>query len=231
MFKSTDHKLQGAKLTHLLACYQNQQFTSIEHYDCKDMEEHNQLPAATPLSVDTANIIFKHLQLSKGGNISFKGMMPKTLLFCDPNTQKLVWKVNARKQQLFFDNPQFKDDCYPIPTLIFSLVETTLYVFSVKTNNPTQNTQLYYAPFLNVWNDGKICMGTATIDKSNVNYFEDLMDICEYQFFNSKFTHTNHDNITKQNIIELYKEIKQKKAFPKEVLLKANNTKLSSLWN
>lgn len=224
MFNITEHK--ESDLKHILAVYSNDTMESIEHYKITN----NMLGAGKPLSLNLANEIFKNLQYTKGHHLTFNGMIPSNVVHVDTVTQSLIWKVKSHKRKLLFKNKSFKTDEYILPHLVFLLKENIVSVFAIKTYSVQENTKLFNAPFLNVWSDGKVCMGSAVVDKQQVSSYDELMVLVENLFFNSYFTHTNHDIIVDCNLIELYKKLKTENKFPNKVLIPSIKKNVKSLW-
>ena len=55
-----------------------------------------------------------------------------------------------------------------VPPMLWYASKYSLAVFALATDRrPKENTPLYYAPFLNIYEDGKVCMGTVSIDIKN----------------------------------------------------------------
>jgi hypothetical protein len=47
----------------------------------------------------------------------------------------------------------------------FGASKNSLTVFALLSDRrPTEKTKLHYAPFFNIYEDGKVCMGTVSID-------------------------------------------------------------------
>jgi len=85
---------------------------------------------------------------------------------------------------------------------------------------------LYFAPFFNIYEDGRVCMGSVNINIKNSASVEEFTRAWEDYFFNSYFSHLLGQNspIT-GNCVHLWKDLIQTgKPFPKEVLKKKNKT-------
>lgn len=108
---------------------------------------------------------------------------------------RLIWWTPPRKRALFFKKSssslipvEGKGNC-PTPGLVFMAGPRTLHVFAFKGDTaPTRQTQLFQAPFFNVWSNGQVCVGNATLpDEDQRNDLE----AWERFFFGSNFTHPN----------------------------------------
>ena len=77
----------------------------------------------------------------------------------------------------------------PNPGLVFMAGPRTLHIFAFKGEAaPVKTTKLYQAPFFNVWSDGKVCSGNATLPEEDQRNDRDAW---ERFFFGSHFTHPN----------------------------------------
>lgn len=84
------------------------------------------------------------------------------------------------------------------PALLFVAQkrERSLRVFALPSNSrPQPRTKLYNAPFMNIDEDGKLCLGSAKMPPEIT--IRDIEE-CEATLINSQFTHTNHDHTLKK---------------------------------
>ena len=201
----------------------------VEHFD---MDKNGNPVNAHPLTVNEAKILAKALHTDKEKDRAFlkpKGILPTNILHINPSEKGTVlWYTKAQEQQLYFvsslDIPNGK--AY-VPSMLWYASKNSLTVFALASDRrPTKNTPLYYAPFFNIYEDGKVCMGTVSIDIKNSASVEEFTTAWEDYFFNSYFSHLlgNH-SLIKGNCVSLWKKlIETSKTFPKEVLKKNNKT-------
>ncbi len=206
----------------------------VEHFD---MDENGNPINAHPLTVKEANVLTKSLLTDKEKNQAFlkpKGILPTNILHINPSAEKgtVLWHTKAQQRQLYFVNglgiPNGKA---PIPPMLWLATKNSLSVFALATNRrPTEKIPLYYAPFFNIYEDGKVCMGTVNIDIKKSASVEEFIGAWEDYFFNSYFSHLlGNNNPIKGNCVNLWKDlIGTDKPFPKEVL-KKNNKILKNL--
>jgi len=110
---------------------------------------------------------------------------------------RLLWWAPAQKRPMFFQKSstgrgtvEGRGVC-PSPALVFmaNVEAAELYVWAIKADQaPQLETQLYQAPFFNVWSTGQVCCGNA------VKPAEDQQGdpgAWERMFFGSNFTHPN----------------------------------------
>lgn len=166
----------------------------------------------------------------KKDKIEFKNLIPKNIIFV--NKKNIVWTVNPMKKYLIFKNQlKLESNYYFLPKLIFAYINNVLMVFAVKKKNAiNENTELYNAPFLNVYENGNVCMGNIDVNVEQFNYYEDITKFLEIAFFKSEFTHTNYNNIISGNIIEYFKKQKNE-IFNEKILLKSKVKSINNLLN
>lgn len=205
----------------------------VEHFD---MDSNGNPINAHPLTVKEANILAKALQTDEEKSKAFlkpNGILPTNILHINPSEKGTVlWHTKAQQRKLYFVNGL----CIPngtanVPSMLWFANRNSLAVFALATDRrPTEKTPLHYAPFFNIYEDGRVCMGTVTIDIKNSASVEEFIQAWESYFFNSYFSHLlgSHSPI-KGNCVNVWKDlIGTGKPFPKDVL-KRNNKTLKNL--
>ena len=201
----------------------------VEHFDM----DNNGIPInAHPLTVKEANVLAKSLQTDDEKNQAFlkpKGILPTNILHINPSAEKatVLWYTKAKQRQLYFvDSLGIPNGKAQVPPMLWLASKNSLSVFALANDRrPTEKTPLHYAPFFNIYEKGNVCMGTVSIDIKNSASVEEFIQAWEHYFFNSYFSHSLCENLTKKNIVTLWKDlISTDKPFPKEVLKKNNKT-------
>lgn len=131
------------------------------------------------------------LLASLGESLSFTGFIPHRLLFVGPST--LIWWTPPSMRQVWFKDSKGKigtrTGVTPHPGLVFAVAGGRWYVWAVKGGlRPDAETDLYQAPYFNVWENGQICTGNVDLPKS---FGLDTIEGYEHAFFGSNFTHPN----------------------------------------
>ncbi|SMP20361.1 PRTRC system protein B [Chryseobacterium profundimaris] len=201
----------------------------VEHFD---MDSNGMPINAHPLTVKEANILAKALQTNEEKNKAFlkpKGILPTHILHINPSEKGTVlWYTKAQQRQLYFVNSLgIPNGIAQVPPMLWLASKNSLAVFALATDRrPTEKTLLYYAPFFNIYEDGKVCMGTVTIDIKNSVSVEEFIHAWECYFFNSYFSHLlGRHSPVKGNCVRVWKDlIGTHKPFPKDVLKKNNRT-------
>lgn len=149
------------------------------------------------------------------------------------NTNTIVWWTPPAMHQSYFNlsnaekDPKIKNlnkktvCLLPYPGLIFSYHGSTLSVFATKSKErPTPETELFHAPILNTYKDGKICLGNAKRPKLNS---PTVIEEAEHAVFNTWSTHTNSNETTlyKAGLERLWDTLitSKRKSFPLNTLL------------
>tara|TARA_R110002096_G_scaffold422700_1_gene629418 strand:- start:12375 stop:13088 length:714 start_codon:yes stop_codon:yes gene_type:complete len=201
----------------------------VEHFD---MDSNGNPINAHPLTVKEAKLLAKSLQTDEEKSKAFlkpNGILPTNILHINPSNDKglVLWYTKAQQRQMYFvDSLGIPNGTAQVPSMLWLANKNSLAVFALANNRrPTEKTPLYYAPFFNIYEKGNVCMGTVSVDIKNSASVEEFTQAWEDYFFNSYFSHSLSANLTKKNIVSLWKDlIGTDKPFPKEVLKKNNKT-------
>lgn len=109
---------------------------------------------------------------------------------------RLVWWTPPGHRSMFFKKSSTSKASFdghaicPVPALVWMTIDAQhLHLYAVKcAGRPTPETQLFQAPFFNVWGSGQVCLGNASTPTAE-RAFEPKA--WEDMFFGSSFTHPN----------------------------------------
>lgn len=199
----------------------------VEHFD---MDDTGMLLNAHRLTVREATALTKALRITdnKVDCLQSSGILGSHILHIDPLKGKAVWFTKSMQRQLCFtENLDLPNGKAHVPHMLWMADRKSLTVFALTTNRrPAKNTALYYAPFFNVYEDGKVCMGSVDVRIMKTATLEEFTKAWEDYFFNSYFSHlmTGHNPI-KGNCVSLWKNlVSTGEKFPLDVLKKSNIT-------
>jgi PRTRC genetic system protein B len=195
----------------------------VESYD---MDEEGYPINAHPLSVREANALAKTLDTSDDMKRSFlkpRSLMPRNVLHINPDQNGYaLWHTPPQAMNLLFTGSLgIPSGIAYIPALLWKASKEYLQVYALKnTELITEQTVLYNAPFFNIHENGKVCMGTVRIKIDSECMLEDFMAKWQEYFFDSYFSHLIGNNSpVKGNIVQLWKSlVNTKKLFPEKVL-------------
>ena len=202
----------------------------VEHFD---MDKNGNPINAHPLTVKEAKVLARALQTEKDKDNAFlksNGILPTNILYINPNKNKgaVLWYTKAQRRQLYFLSDLYiPNGMAYVPPMIWYANKNSLSVFALASERrPTEKTPLYFTPFFNSYEDGKVCMGSVNINIKNSASVEEFVGAWEDYFFNSYFSHIlGRNSPIKGNCVTLWKDLIQTgKPFPKEVLKKNNKT-------
>lgn len=202
----------------------------VEHFD---MDKNGSPINAHPLTQREANSLAKALQSEKDKNKAFlksNGILALNILHINPSIDKgaVVWYTKAQKRPLYFVNDLgIPCGIAQVPPMLWQATKNSLKVFALlSSRRPTGKTPLHFAPFFNIYHDGRVCMGSVSISIKNSASIEEFTTAWEDYFFNSYFSHLLGENSpVKGNCVSLWKDLVQTgKPFPLEVLKKHNTT-------
>lgn len=199
----------------------------VEHFD---IDANGHPLNAHPLTIKEAKVLAKALTIKEEKSKAFlkpNGILPTNVLHINPEGT-VLWYTKTRKRNLFFtESLEINNGTAEVPALLWYVSKQKLMVFALeKDRRPTSKTALFHAPFLNLYEDGHVCMGTVDVEIKNSASVEEFTQAWEFYFFNSYFSHlVNSHNPIKGNCVSLWKDlISTGKAFPKEVLKTTNRT-------
>ncbi len=144
---------------------------------------------------------------------------------------RMVWWTPPGKRPLFFRKSGDHKGTFdgsascPLPSLVWMVTsDRGLFVYaSASKVRPTKETQLYQAPFFNVWGIGQVCVGTA-VRPGEAQAWDP--EAWENFFFRSHFTHANFSEanrlIKSKSPVKFWKDMvaNPPEDFPTRVLVK-----------
>ena len=223
----TEKIAEGFKPFKALLIYSNKQDYYIEGYDVDDK---GLMVNAHPLSVEESRSLADALGESPELKSGFcgGGLHPEKLLHYDNEKNGTVlWYTPAQKTQLFFraDLGISEGEAF-VPPLLWRANRTELFLWALKSDSrPTLETILYHAPFFNVYENGRVCLGNVKRNIPNKISLSEFMALWEHYFFDSSFSHTLFDTGVKgMGMAQLWAgQVESKKEFPLKHLV---NTKV-----
>lgn len=225
----TDH-LQDLYIPQKALLLYKHQLEKECYMEAYDMDENGTPINARPLTIKEAGEIAQLLQTNNRESfLQQSGLLQKNILYIDNRELGCVlWHTPCRKLPLFFkkelDIPCGK--AY-VPALLWKATRTELYLYALHGNNkPTMKTTLYYAPFFNIYEDGRVCMGTVEVDISTHITLDTFIKTWQQYFFQSYFSHSIGGLAPlKGNIIQVWKEqVSTGRRFPDQLLKKHSYT-------
>lgn len=185
----------------------------LEKKEVKKINNSYNLIGGKPMLKSDIQDIVQALNILGNGFYCGSLLVPNILYY---NFKTLIFKIEKTKVRLNFnENIKLKSKEYYIPTLVFKLHYDTLYVYAVKTNNIKKDTDLYSAPFPNLHDNNKVCIGNVKLDKDG-----DINKIYRniyWSFISSWFNNDLGFNIRYYNAYK--KQNKSTKMFDNKVLM------------
>jgi len=160
----------------------------------------------------------------------FHGVIPKNLLYADTTTghTKLVWYNPPQKRKAYFvKDLGIPDGDLGVPGIVYVVENSGLSVFAFKGKTP--NNRLYRAPFFNIYDKGKVCLGNAKTKKPTQQTYLEAIEYWEELFWNSEFSHILGDNPIDGNLAVITKTCIETGSQIPSNKLKLMNTTLKDL--
>lgn len=202
----------------------------VEHFD---MDKNGSPINAHPLTEREAKALAQALLIEKEKDKAFlkpEGILPTNILHINPSRGNgaVLWYTKAQSRKLYFAHSLgIPNGLAHVPPLLWHATKNSLRVYALLTGRrPTEKTALYYAPFFNIYEDGRVCMGSVNIEIKNSSSVEQFTTCWEDYFFNSYFSHLMGErSLIKGNLVSLWKDLIAKgKPFPTAVLQKNERT-------
>ena len=184
-----------------LIVYHSESSSYVEEHAIRELQDNKfTFGPGKPARIKLLGKLLEEIKGIDKSKYEFKNFIPSNVVRFNLKDQSLnlMWLFKKSVRELTFsETNQIQNKRKIIPNLIFQVKNGELYVYAYKLDRGLK-TKIYYAPFHNIYNDGKVCMGNAKINW-NISDLEELIIHIEKMFFNSKFTHLNHSNF-KNNI-------------------------------
>jgi len=213
----------------------NERETQI-YVESYDIGKHGKPVNAHPFSIKEMAQLYQLMQSSQDVRSTYlksKGLIPANVLYVDQQSNGyVVWYTPPKEVNLFFvDGLAIPSGKFKIPAMIWKANAERLAVFGLKgKGRPAINTKLCHAPFLNIYGNGQVCMGTVQINIGKTTCLEEFITLWEKYFFESNFSHSiSGNNSTKTNTTELWRSLAgTDQEFPQKELL-TNHLTLNSI--
>lgn len=159
-------------------------------------------------------------------------ILPESVLSYSP--MHMIWWIPKGRRRVFLKTPAdgHQSEVTPHPAMVFIVLRSQWYVFALKeSRRPGKETKLYRAPFLNIFDNGTVCRGSAKAPEA-IGVSE--IDRWESAFFDSLFTHVNGQRKVnyKGGEYGLWRDLMagKHKTFPTKALMETGTT-LGSFMN
>jgi len=159
-------------------------------------------------------------------------LLPPTVLAATHSL--MVWYRETEVRRMWFKVGRKKVSYrVPWPRMIFIATSNGLSVYAIKgRGRPHEDTLLYHAPLMNIYDNGSVCLGNASMPTDfSITSISDMESI----IYDTLFSHTNHDFTLKLNgseeignteHIRFWRELHKHKSdrFPNKVLRRTGYT-------
>lgn len=172
----------------------------------------NKLGIGEILSVEDVAATFNNIEQANAleKNNWFNGFSDENIIA--KSSELLAWHTPRESRVLYLADESVT---VTLPPLFYvyrpkkGQYPASLSVFALAANKrPNANTKLYHAPLMNIYESGKLCLGTMRLP-DEVN--DQTITSVDKEFFGSRFVHPNHNNLTrKQMNIRAFYKMKEK---------------------
>lgn len=172
----------------------------------RNINRQGKMEAGVPLTEECLAGIVTSLSLSERQIVH--GRLPENMLYadCRSGRDKFIWYRPEEKRKLYFSsNVEIENGEMYIPGLVYLAERGVLSVFAYKGKKVTERTKLYKAPFFNIYDTGKVCLGNANVRLPEERTYESVISYWEQMFWQSEFTSILGNNPVKGNLSTLIK--------------------------
>jgi PRTRC genetic system protein B len=189
-----------------------------------------------PLTVKESARLAESLNCNTDLNTSFlqpEGILADNVLYLNPNFGGYaIWYTPPRQVELFFkESLKIPSGRTWVPALLWKATKDNVWVYALSgKGRPTAKTKLCHAPFFNIYQNGKVCMGNVKVRIPPQSSLESFMGQWQDYFFNSYFSHMiETDSPVKGNIVQAWQQLMASGLkFPAQIL-KKNGLTLKTL--
>lgn len=195
--------------------------------------------AGLPLNPEDIAGITEACSTQKIKKLQTGGMLPSNLIYFEQTGSiiQMCWYLTPHKRELLFTKGSGKNAKYSLtvnlPRLLFCINDGELSVFALKgKQRPSEATKLFIAPFMNINEDGLVCLGNFRRSNS-IESITDEMNFWETAFFKSRFNHWQVDKPLKISADNYFKKLHNTStAFSEDLLMPSKTYKnLEDLLN
>ena len=215
-----------------LVIHQSQENAEHVYVEAYDIGSNGKPVNAHPLSVKETTALADSLNASSGlknDYLKSKGLLPDKVLYIQPSTHGFaIWHTPGQEVGLLFkESLQIPCGNAFVPPLLWKADKNSLYLYSVKAQGkPSIKTSLFRAPFFNLYEDGRVCMGTVDMGMDKITCLEDFMAAWERCYWGSYFSHLIGEiSPVEGNIVQLWQQqVNTQRKFPQDVLKAKDKT-------
>jgi len=200
----------------------------IEKFNCN---KSGRLVDAHPLSekeISQLASLFRRNEHPKEQYVKCDGLLPDCLLYLNATTKTVMWYSPCQQTMLYFTKSlHLQNGHISLPMLIWKATATELSVFATTGDEkPTAATTLFYAPFYNLHDNGRVCMGTVEVNMTYCKNVQEFTSAWQRYFFNSKFSHLIGEQYPTQTPLPMLYEqlLANKMPFPETELIPTGKT-------
>jgi len=215
-----------------LVIHQSQQNAEHVYVEAYDIGSNGKPVNAHPLSVKETIVLAGSLNTSselKNDYLKSKELLPDKVLYIHPTTHGFaMWYTPEQEVDLLFkESLQIPCGKAFVPPLLWKADKSNLYLYAVKTQGkPSIKAPLYRAPFFNLYEDDRVCMGTVDMGMDKVDCLEDFTATWERCYWNSYFSHLiGNVSPVNGNIVQVWQQqVNTQKKFPQDILKAKDKT-------
>lgn len=188
-FQIHDQTSRSAELSQAILLYSGSGHAYATIHPVRERDGRPEIRAGRPIDSESLRAVCANLVKS---SLLRSGVLPWNVL--SVGLAHVVWWRPPGESHVFFDcrgdGIGRRNGTIPLPGLVFAVKQKSMKVFAVKgRERPTQESPLFHAPLMNVWEGGNVCTGSMPLPESSV---AESIASWEAAFWQSAFSHPNH---------------------------------------
>ena len=206
---------------HVITVYsdKNKNNFYLENREVRVVGDKPTLMEPVPMPNDVLLDVAKSYLKTTSAEMDWGGFIAGHLLYGvnKPGKTIVMWYRPEMKRSLNFSTAlKINDAPVMVPPTLYVLLNNNLYVYALmEGQRPDLKTKVYKAPFFNIYDDGRVCMGTAHTGRLKAKTYEGEAERYERAFYLAEQNGGTSTNNCKTPLNQLWpKLIKSKGPFP-----------------
>lgn len=164
---------------------------------------------SVPADMDMLTDLVASIKTVNFKSLKFKSLIPKNVLYVNAEQADpvIIWHRAPERRHLEMREGVGNTGTYSMPMILFACAKGSLYSFRMEWDNVEPDSELFYMPLPNIYNDSKVCLGGASRRLKKAKSLEEYMEVMELLFYATDFNALHHKNFGKDVVfVDVLKE-------------------------
>lgn len=186
----------------VIVAYKSSGYGSARYFlESRKVDREGNLGEGKPVSKKFVDSIVKTFSASFSSTPH--GVIPSTMLYIDdrPGHCHYLWyNKPAKRNMTFVKGLSIEDGEYAVPGILYEVRDTSLFVYAFKGSKPSTRRKLYRYPSFNLYDDQRVCLGNAKVEKPTDATWHSLVRYWETMYWGSTNSHLIGGSPVKGNL-------------------------------